>query len=84
MQLAAFYGGAAFTRACVGYVHGVAHTLGGLYGTRTACKRRDPSLCDGSVRPAVYYKLARLAEIVDIQGKDDEKKQKRSFAKFAV
>ena len=32
MALASFYGGAAFTRAYVGYVHAVAHNMGGLYG----------------------------------------------------
>ena len=33
MQDAAFLGGAAFTRAYVGNIHAVAHTLGGQYGT---------------------------------------------------
>ena len=33
MQDASFLGGAAFTRAYVGNIHAVAHTLGGLYGT---------------------------------------------------
>lgn len=32
MALASFYGGAAFTRAYVGYVHAIAHNMGGLYG----------------------------------------------------
>lgn len=32
MSLASFYAGAAFTRAYVGYVHAVAHNMGGLYG----------------------------------------------------
>ena len=32
MALASFYAGAAFTRAYVGYVHAIAHTMGGLYG----------------------------------------------------
>ncbi len=32
MALASFYGGAAFTRAYVGYVHAIAHQMGGLYG----------------------------------------------------
>jgi len=31
MALASFYGGAAFTRAYVGYVHAIAHNMGGLY-----------------------------------------------------
>ena len=32
MQHAAFYAGRAFTRGCVGYVHAIGHTVGGLYG----------------------------------------------------
>jgi len=32
MLLASYYAGAAFTRAYVGYVHAIAHKLGGLYG----------------------------------------------------
>ena len=31
-ELGAFYAGRAFTRGCVGYVHAIGHTLGGLYG----------------------------------------------------
>ncbi len=33
MQRAAYLAGSAFTRSYVGYVHAVAHTLGGRYGT---------------------------------------------------
>lgn len=32
MALASYYAGLAFTRAMVGYVHGIAHQLGGKYG----------------------------------------------------
>ena len=32
MSLASFYAGTAFTRAYVGYVHAIAHNLGGRYG----------------------------------------------------
>jgi alcohol dehydrogenase class IV len=32
MALASFYAGSAFTRASVGYVHALAHNMGGLYG----------------------------------------------------
>ncbi len=32
MALASFYAGMAFTRASVGYVHAIAHNMGGLYG----------------------------------------------------
>jgi len=77
MQLASFYAGAAFTRACVGYVHGIAHTLGGLYGTPHGLANAVilPYVME-DFGPAVYFKLARLAEVVGIQGKDDEEKAK--------
>ncbi|MDI6797951.1 MAG: iron-containing alcohol dehydrogenase [Desulfatibacillaceae bacterium] len=32
MAVASYYAGAAFTRAAVGYVHAIAHNMGGLYG----------------------------------------------------
>ncbi len=32
MALASYFAGAAFTRAYVGYVHAIAHNIGGLYG----------------------------------------------------
>lgn len=32
MAIASFYAGAAFTRAYIGYVHAIAHNMGGLYG----------------------------------------------------
>jgi alcohol dehydrogenase len=32
MSLASYYAGVAFTRAYVGYVHAIAHNMGGLYG----------------------------------------------------
>lgn len=77
MQLASYYAGAAFTRACVGYVHAAAHTLGGLYGTPHGLANAVilPYVME-AFGPAVYHKLARLAEIVSIQGRDDEEKAK--------
>ncbi|MCF2141988.1 MAG: iron-containing alcohol dehydrogenase [Candidatus Lokiarchaeota archaeon] len=62
MALAAFYAGVAFTRASVGYVHAIAHNLGGLYGV-------PHGLANAVVLPYVleafgekaYKKLAKLA-----------------------
>lgn len=62
MALASFYAGVAFTRASVGYVHAVAHNLGGLYGV-------PHGLANAVVLPYVLElsrkdareKLARLA-----------------------
>ena len=75
MLLASFYAGAAFSRACVGNVHAIAHTLGGLYGV-------PHGLANAVILPyvmedfgdAVYFKIARLAEIVGIEGADDGEK----------
>ena len=75
MLLASFYAGRAFSRACVGNVHAIAHTLGGLYGTPHGLANAVilPYVME-DFGPAVYPKLARLAEIVGIDGKDDGEK----------
>jgi len=75
MLHASLYAGRAFSRACVGNVHAIAHTLGGLYGT-------PHGLANAVILPyvmedfgsAVHKKLARLADIVGIQGNDDGEK----------
>jgi len=62
MALASFYAGSAFTRAYVGYVHAIAHNLGGLYGV-------PHGLANAIILPYVLefcfeeaeYKLSRLA-----------------------
>ncbi|MEG2770536.1 MAG: iron-containing alcohol dehydrogenase, partial [Oscillospiraceae bacterium] len=67
MQTASFYAGRAFTRAYVGYVHAIAHSLGGLYGT-------PHGLANAIILPHVleYYgetvhdSLANLADVVGI------------------
>lgn len=66
MQRAAFYAGRAFTRGCVGYVHAIGHTLGGLYGT-------PHGLAMAILLPHVmreYGEAAhkRLAELCDVCG----------------
>ena len=81
MQLAAYYAGIAFARAYVGYVHAIAHSLGGQYGV-------PHGLANSVILPYVldyfgesaYPRLARLAEIVGIDGKDDEEKAKGFIA----
>lgn len=75
MLLASFYAGAAFSRACVGNVHAIAHTLGGIYGTAHGLANAVvlPYVLE-DYGPAVYPKLARLAEIVGIDGRDDSEK----------
>ena len=75
MQMAAFYAGRSFTRGCVGYTHAVGHPLSGLYGV-------PHGLAMGVILPhvmrqfgpAVYKRLAELADVCDIQGVDEREK----------
>lgn len=67
MLKGSYYAGAAFTRAFVGYVHAIAHNLGGLYNT-------PHGLANAVILPhvlewygdAAYPKLAKLADLVGI------------------
>lgn len=69
MQYAAYIAGRAFTRAYVGYVHAVAHTLGGEYGV-------PHGLANAVVLPYVlkaygksaHKKLAKLADCINLGG----------------
>lgn len=66
MLQASYDAGVAFTRAYVGYVHGIAHAIGGLYNVPhgLACAVALPYLLD-------YYgekAYARLAELADAAG----------------
>jgi alcohol dehydrogenase class IV len=66
MLKASFYAGIAFTRAYVGYVHAIAHTLGGYYSV-------PHGLANAVILPVVleYYGHATdkpLAELADLIG----------------
>lgn len=66
MLLASYYAGVAFTRAYVGYVHAIAHNLGGMYGVAHG-------LANAIILPYVleYYGESahkRLAELADVAG----------------
>ena len=67
MQDAAFYAGRAFTRGCVGYVHAVGHTLGGLYHTPHGLTMSVilPHVMR-QFGPAAHKYLARLAEVCEM------------------
>ncbi len=77
MLTASFYAGIAFTQAYVGYVHAIAHNLGGFYNV-------PHGLANAIILPyvlrfygeSVYDKLAHLAEIagLDVAGKTREEK----------
>ena len=67
MLKASFYAGAAFTRAFVGYVHAIAHNLGGMYNT-------PHGLANAVILPYVlewygksaHKPLSKLADLIGI------------------
>lgn len=69
MQRAAFFAGRAFTRGCVGYVHAVGHTLGGLYGVAhgLAMSVLLPHVMR-QFGAAAHKRLAELADVCGISG----------------
>ena len=77
MQKASYLAGVAFTRAYVGYVHAIAHTLGGFYNT-------PHGLANAVILPYVleYYgdsvhkPLAELADVAGITHPTDNDQQK--------
>ncbi len=83
MLNASFQAGFAFTRAGVGNVHAIAHTLGGLYGTAHG-------LANAVILPvvledygdAVSSKLARLARLVGIDGVNDAERARGFVAEL--
>ena len=72
MQRAAFYAGRAFTRGCVGYVHAIGHTLGGLYGVShgLAMAVLLPHVMR-AYGTAAQKRLAELAQVCGIPGNTD-------------
>ena len=75
MQKASFFAGRAFTRGCVGYVHAIGHTLGGLYGVPhgLAMSVILPHVMR-QFGPAVYHRLSELADVCGIRGENEERK----------
>ena len=80
MLTAAYKAGFAFTRAGVGNVHAIAHTLGGLYGV-------PHGLANGVILPivledygpAVYERLAKLAELTGLCPAGSTEEKARAF-----
>ena len=80
MLKASFYAGQAFTRAYVGYVHAIAHNLGGQYGV-------PHGLANAIILPYVleYYgetahkRLAKLAEIAGVKTTGNDKEKAEAF-----
>lgn len=80
MLTASFKAGFAFTRAGVGNVHAIAHTLGGLYNT-------PHGLANAVILPivledygeAVYEKLAHLAELTGVMTSGSDEAKAKAF-----
>lgn len=84
MQIAAYLAGFAFTRAGVGNIHAIAHTLGGLYNM-------PHGMANAIILPIVledyghrvYKKLAKLARIAGLgKDKSDEEAAKLFIAEI--
>ena len=75
MQKGAFCAGRAFTRGCVGYVHAIGHTLGGLYGVAhgLAMAVLLPHVMR-AFDEAAHKRLAELAEVCGMEGGSDAEK----------
>lgn len=82
MLNASFKAGFAFTRAGVGNVHAIAHTLGGLYGT-------PHGLANAVILPIVledygekvYPRLARLCEAAGVCNEGSDEAKAKAFIK---
>ena len=80
MLMASFRAGVSFNRGALGYVHSVAHAIGGIYGTAHG-------LANSVILPivleeygaAVHLKLARLAELSGIKSEGSEAEKAAAF-----
>ena len=81
MQRGAFYAGRAFTRGCVGYVHAIGHTLGGLYGVAHGLAMAV--LLPHVMREfgaSAHKRLAELADVCGIEGRNEAEKANNFIA----
>lgn len=80
MLIASFKAGFAFTRAGVGNVHAIAHTLGGLYNTPHGLANAVilPIVLE-DYGPAVYKDLARLAELTGVMTEGTLEQKAKAF-----
>ena len=76
MLRAAYCAGVAFTRSYVGYVHGVAHSLGGQYGIPHGLANAVilPYFLE-EYGPACWEKLSMLARAAGLSGEHDSPEQ---------
>lgn len=77
MLKASYLAGCAFTRAFVGYVHAIAHNLGGLYGV-------PHGLANAVILPyvlkwygkSIYKPLSKLADLINLVDKELSEEEK--------
>ncbi|MBP5091840.1 MAG: iron-containing alcohol dehydrogenase [Bacilli bacterium] len=77
MQLASYYAGVSFTRAYVGYVHALAHALGGYYNVPHGLANAIllPRVLEAYGKSA-YARLAEVADVLGVNGGGKEEKAK--------
>jgi len=81
MLLASYYAGMAINNNFIGYVHAIAHGIGGLYGvTHGKANAVIMPYVLEAFGKAAEPKLAKLAELVGLQGASEEEKAKAFIA----
>jgi len=81
MLLASYYAGMAINSNFIGYVHAIAHGIGGLYGvTHGKANAVIMPYVLEAFGKAAEPKLAKLAELVGLQGASEEEKAKAFIA----
>lgn len=81
MLLASYYAGMAINSNFIGYVHAIAHGIGGLYGvTHGKANAIIMPYVLETFGTSAQPKLARLAELVGLSGKTEEEKAKAFIA----
>ena len=83
MLKASFCAGSAFTRAFVGYVHAIAHNLGGMYNTPHGLANAVilPHVLEW-YGPSIYKPLAKLADLIGL-GKENMSNEEKAKAYIA-
>ena len=82
MLKGSFYAGSAFTRAFVGYVHAIAHNLGGMYNTPHGLANAVilPYVLEW-YGPSVYKPLAKLYDIAGLGNEETIEGKAKAYIK---
>lgn len=78
LLLGSYYAGVAITNAYVGYVHAIAHAVGGIYGITHGVANAVilPRVLE-EYGKACEKEVGQLADLIHIGGKDDKQKMER-------